>query len=97
MTNAERCHRLMTRLDTIWLSTRTRNCLKCENIIYVGDLVQKTEAEMLRIPNLGRKSLRELKEMLAQMGLHFGMEVPDWPFDHNGLPDWAQANGINQE
>lgn len=49
------------------------------NIVYVGDLVQKTEAEMLRTPNFGRKSLKEVKEVLAQMGLGFGMDVPRWP------------------
>ena len=54
---------------------RSANCLKNDNIIYIGDLVQKTEAEMLRTPNFGRKSLNEIKEVLAQMGLHLGMEV----------------------
>jgi hypothetical protein len=55
---------------------RSANCLKNDNIVYIGDLVQKTEAEMLRTPNFGRKSLNEIKEVLAQMGLHLGMEVP---------------------
>src|SRR5258706_353903 len=55
------------------------NCLKNDNIVYIGDLVQKSEAEMLRTPNFGRKSLNEIKEVLAQMGLHLGMEVPGWP------------------
>src|SRR5438105_5957407 len=49
------------------------------SIVYIGDLVQKSEAEMLRTPNFGRKSLNEIKEVLAQMGLHLGMEVPGWP------------------
>ena len=53
---------------------RSANCLKNDNIIYIGDLVQKTEAEMLRTPNFGRKSLNEIKEVLAGMGLHLGME-----------------------
>ena len=58
---------------------RSANCLKNDNIVYIGDLIQKTEAEMLRTPNFGRKSLNEIKEVLAQMGLHLGMEVPNWP------------------
>ena len=61
------------------VSVRSANCLKNDNIVYIGDLVQKTEAEMLRTPNFGRKSLNEIKEVLAQMGLHLGMEVPGWP------------------
>jgi DNA-directed RNA polymerase subunit alpha len=61
------------------LSVRATNCLKNDNIVYVGDLVQKTEAEMLKTPNFGRKSLNEIKEKLAKIGLRFGMEVPDWP------------------
>src|SRR6476661_3218605 len=60
-------------------SVRSANCLKNDNIVYIGDLIQKTEAEMLRTPNFGRKSLNEIKEVLASMGLHLGMEVPDWP------------------
>ena len=60
-------------------SVRTANCLKNDNIIYIGDLVQKTAAEMLRTPNCGRKSLNEIKEVLVQMGLHLGMEIPGWP------------------
>ena len=54
-------------------------CLKNDNIVYIGDLVQKTEAEMLRTPNFGRKSLNEIKEVLAKMGIHLGMETPGWP------------------
>lgn len=61
------------------LSVRATNCLKNDNIVYVGDLVQKTEAEMLKTPNFGRKSLNEIKEKLAKIGLRFGMEVPNWP------------------
>jgi DNA-directed RNA polymerase subunit alpha len=53
-------------------------CLKNDGVIYIGDLVQKTEAEMLRTPNFGRKSLNEIKEVLAQMGLQLEMEIPDW-------------------
>ena len=61
------------------LSVRSANCLKNDNIVYIGDLIQKTEAEMLRTPNFGRKSLNEIKEVLASMGLHLGMEVQAWP------------------
>ena len=63
------------------MSVRSANCLKNDNIVYIGDLVQKSEAEMLRTPNFGRKSLNEIKEVLTQMGLHLGMEVVDWPPD----------------
>jgi DNA-directed RNA polymerase subunit alpha len=55
------------------------NCLKNDNIIYIGDLVQKTEGEMLRTPNFGRKSLNEIKEVLSGMSLYLGIEIPNWP------------------
>lgn len=70
---------LLRKVDELELSVRSANCLKNDNIIYIGDLVQKTEAEMLRTPNFGRKSLNEIKEVLIQMGLHLGMEVQEWP------------------
>jgi DNA-directed RNA polymerase subunit alpha len=70
---------LLRKVDELELSVRSANCLKNDNIIYIGDLVQKTEAEMLRTPNFGRKSLNEIKEVLAQMGLHLGMEISNWP------------------
>ena len=70
---------LLRKVDELELSVRSGNCLKNDNIIYIGDLVQKTEAEMLRTPNFGRKSLNEIKEVLAQMNLHLGMEIPGWP------------------
>ena len=70
---------LLRKVDELELSVRSANCLKNDNIIYIGDLVQKTEAEMLRTPNFGRKSLNEIKEVLAQMGLHLGMEITNWP------------------
>jgi len=73
---------LLRKVDELELSVRAANCLKNDNIVYIGDLVQKTEAEMLRTPNFGRKSLNEIKEVLAQMGLHLGMEVPGWPPDN---------------
>jgi DNA-directed RNA polymerase alpha subunit len=67
---------LLKKVDELELSVRSANCLKNDNIVYIGDLIQKTEAEMLRTPNFGRKSLNEIKEVLASMGLHLGMEVP---------------------
>ncbi len=70
---------LLRKVDELELSVRSANCLKNDNIVYIGDLVQKTEAEMLRTPNFGRKSLNEIKEVLSQMGLHLGMEIPAWP------------------
>ncbi|MEC7139872.1 MAG: DNA-directed RNA polymerase subunit alpha C-terminal domain-containing protein, partial [Pseudomonadota bacterium] len=70
---------LLRKVDELELSVRSANCLKNDNIVYIGDLVQKTEAEMLRTPNFGRKSLNEIKEVLLQMGLHLGMEIPNWP------------------
>lgn len=73
---------LLKKVDELELSVRSANCLKNDNIVYIGDLIQKTESEMLRTPNFGRKSLNEIKEVLAQMGLHLGMEVPNWPPDH---------------
>ena len=70
---------LLKKVDELELSVRSANCLKNDNIVYIGDLIQKSEAEMLRTPNFGRKSLNEIKEVLAQMGLHLGMEVSGWP------------------
>ncbi|MCP5080904.1 MAG: DNA-directed RNA polymerase subunit alpha [Alphaproteobacteria bacterium] len=70
---------LLKKVDELELSVRSANCLKNDNIVYIGDLIQKSEGEMLRTPNFGRKSLNEIKEVLAQMGLHLGMEVPNWP------------------
>jgi DNA-directed RNA polymerase subunit alpha len=70
---------LLKKVDELELSVRSANCLKNDNIVYIGDLIQKTEAEMLRTPNFGRKSLNEIKEVLSGMGLHLGMELVDWP------------------
>ena len=70
---------LLRKVDELELSVRSANCLKNDNIIYIGDLVQKTEQEMLRTPNFGRKSLNEIREVLDTMGLHLGMEILDWP------------------
>jgi len=70
---------LLRKVDELELSVRSANCLKNDNIVYIGDLVQKTEQEMLRTPNFGRKSLNEIKEVLASMGLGLGMTVSGWP------------------
>ena len=70
---------LLRKVDELELSVRSANCLKNDNIVYIGDLVQKTEQEMLRTPNFGRKSLNEIKEVLSSMGLSLGMTVPTWP------------------
>ncbi len=70
---------LLKTIDELELSVRSYNCLKNENIIYVGDLVSRSEAEMLKTANFGRKSLNELKENLKAMGLSFGMKLTNWP------------------
>jgi len=70
---------LLRKVDELELSVRSANCLKNDNIVYIGDLVQKSEQEMLRTPNFGRKSLNEIKEVLTAMGLSLGMTVTDWP------------------
>ena len=70
---------LLRKVDELELSVRSANCLKNDNIVYIGDLVQKTEQEMLRTPNFGRKSLNEIKEVLTNMGLALGMAVTGWP------------------
>ena len=73
---------LLRKVDELELSVRSMNCLKNDNIIYIGDLVQKTEPEMLRTPNFGRKSLNEIKEVLNTMSLYLGMEIPNCPPDN---------------
>lgn len=70
---------LLKKVDELELSVRSANCLKNDNIVYIGDLVQKTEGEMLKTPNFGRKSLNEIKDVLVNMGLKFGMDIPNWP------------------
>ena len=70
---------LLKKVDELELSVRSANCLKNDNIFYIGDLVQKTEGEMLRTPNFGRKSLDEIKEVLVSMSLSMGMDLPGWP------------------
>ena len=73
---------LLKKVEELELSVRSANCLKNDNIIYIGDLVQKSESEMLRTPNFGRKSLNEIKEVLNTMSLYLGMEIPNWPPDN---------------
>lgn len=70
---------LLRKVDELELSVRSANCLKNENIVYIGDLVLRTEQEMLKTPNFGRKSLNEIKAVLSEMGLELGMQVPEWP------------------
>lgn len=70
---------LLKRVEELELSVRSANCLKNENIFYIGDLVLRSEGDMLKTPNFGRKSLNEIKEVLSQMGLNFGMSIPSWP------------------
>ncbi len=70
---------LLKKIDDLELSVRSMNCLHGENIVYIGDLVRKTEAEMLKTPNFGRKSLNEIKLVLANLGLSFGLNFPSWP------------------
>ncbi|MDR2074799.1 MAG: DNA-directed RNA polymerase subunit alpha [Holosporales bacterium] len=70
---------LLRKVDELELSVRSANCLKNENIFYIGDLIQRTEADMLKTPNFGRKSLNEIKNLLVDMDLNFGMTVPGWP------------------
>ena len=70
---------LLKKVDELELSVRSANCLKNDNIVYIGDLVQKSESDMLRTPNFGRKSLNEIKEVLSTMGLHLGMQTEGWP------------------
>ncbi|MGC0371806.1 MAG: hypothetical protein DGJ47_000507 [Rickettsiaceae bacterium] len=70
---------LLKKVDDLELSVRSINCLRNDNIVYIGDLVRKTEAEMLRTQNFGRKSLNEIKEVLSNYNLKFGMEISNWP------------------
>ncbi len=70
---------LLLPVDDLELTVRSANCLKAENIYYIGDLIQRTENELLKTPNLGRKSLNEIKEVLASKGLTLGMKLENWP------------------
>jgi DNA-directed RNA polymerase subunit alpha len=70
---------LLRKVDELELSVRSANCLKNDNIVYIGDLVLRSEPEMLRTPNFGRKSLNEIREVLKIMGLELGMVIDSWP------------------
>ncbi|MBV5300563.1 MAG: DNA-directed RNA polymerase subunit alpha [Methylococcales bacterium] len=79
---------LLRPVDDLELTVRSANCLKAENIFYIGDLIQRTEVELLKTPNLGRKSLTEIKDILALKGLSLGMRLDSWPPD--GLAEHSQ-------
>jgi len=81
---------LLRPVDELELTVRSANCLKAENIYYIGDLIQKTENELLKTPNLGKKSLTEIKDVLASRGLSLGMRLENWP--PAGLYDEEAAN-----
>jgi DNA-directed RNA polymerase subunit alpha len=70
---------LLRPVDDLELTVRSANCLKAENIYYIGDLIQRSENDLLKTPNLGRKSLNEIKEVLASRGLTLGMKLESWP------------------
>lgn len=82
---------LLRPVDDLELTVRSANCLKAENIFYIGDLIQRTEVELLKTPNLGKKSLTEIKDILALKGLSLGMRLENWPPE--GLAD--QNNAVN--
>ncbi len=82
---------LLRPVDDLELTVRSANCLKAENIFYIGDLIQRAEVELLKTPNLGRKSLTEIKDVLASKGLSLGMRLENWPPDN--LADHKQLNG----
>lgn len=73
---------LLRPVDDLELTVRSANCLKAENILYIGDLIQRTEVELLKTPNLGKKSLTEIKDILALKGLTLGMKIENWPPEH---------------
>ena len=87
---------LLKKVEELELSVRSANCLKNDNIIYIGDLVQKSESEMLRTPNFGRKSLNEIKEVLQQMELNLGMSVPEWPPENIDAPAKKYEDPFNK-
>jgi hypothetical protein len=82
---AEKQFYLVQKVDDLYISVGTSASLKNNDIVYVGDLVQKTEAEMLMWMNFGRRKLHEVKEVLVQMGLHLGMKMPDWQAHSNKI------------
>jgi len=73
---------LLRPIDDLELTVRSTNCLKAENIHYIGDLIQRSEVELLKTPNLGKKSLTEIKDVLASHGLSLGMRLENWPPPH---------------
>ena len=81
---------LLRPVDDLELTVRSANCLKAENIYYIGDLIQRTEVELLKTPNLGKKSLTEIKDVLASRGLSLGMKLENWP--PPGLRDEEKAS-----
>jgi DNA-directed RNA polymerase subunit alpha len=85
---------LLRPVSELELSVRSSNCLKNANIRFIGDLVQKTEMDMLRTKNFGRKSLNEIKELLAEMGLRFGMKLENWP--PKDLPEYHEPEEVEQ-
>jgi DNA-directed RNA polymerase subunit alpha len=82
---------LLRSIDDLELTVRSANCLKAESIYYIGDLIQRTEVELLKTPNLGKKSLTEIKDVLAARGLSLGMRLENWP--PKGLYDHDRAAG----
>jgi DNA-directed RNA polymerase subunit alpha len=86
---------LLRPVSELELSVRSSNCLKNANIRYIGDLVQRTEMDMLKTKNFGRKSLNEIKELLAEMGLRFGMKLDNWP--PKDLPEYQESEEVEQE
>ncbi len=81
---------LLRPIDDLELTVRSANCLKAESIYYIGDLVQRTEVELLKTPNLGKKSLTEIKDVLFTRGLSLGMKLENWP--PSGLQHGMQMN-----
>ncbi len=77
---------LLRPVEELDLTVRSVNCLKTERIFYIGDLIQKTESELLKTPNLGKKSLTEIKNMLASQGLSLGMRLENWPPSNLPIP-----------
>jgi len=73
---------LLRSVDELEFTVRSANCLKTENIYYIGDLIQKTEIELLKTPNLGKKSLNEIKDILASRNLFLGTKIKNWPPKH---------------
>ena len=80
---------LLRPVDDLELTVRSANCLKAEDIYYIGDLIQRTEVELLKTPNLGKKSLTEIKDVLATRGLSLGLRLENWPPSSLKSDDWA--------